>query len=155
MPRGLIGWIGPGVNSKGCEVPLQLAPAEGEQWSDEHSIPRCHTGQAGGAGPVEDPHENRLGLVVGVVPGEDRPGPRLMGDFAEPAIPGDPGLRFGGIEAESDLFALEAKAERSGVGPDPVSNDAAVRVDPVVEMRHDRQDGVPAGGGDQQVQEGE
>jgi len=91
-------------------VLLQLGAPKGKQWPNYRSVARRHSGQTGRTGAGENPHQNRLDLIVGVVAGEDHtcagPEPSLL----QPEIAAFPGLGLGGSCAQPEPTQLNRQA---------------------------------------------
>jgi len=104
----------PGRDAALSEILGECCARHVEQWPEPGTPTRRHPGQSGRTTPPQEPEQNRLRLVLGMVTEHDHCGVRLSGDFAQRGATGKPGpgLRAPGPEFEPDHMKLEATLHR-------------------------------------------
>lgn len=144
--RGIaVGGIDPDRKRPLPGVSGQVRPGKPEQRPYQHAGHLLHSGQSAGAGALEGAHEHRLGLVVGMVRGEDQDGTE---SFAEAVEPGVPRLARRGLpraRSESEPGDLTPEAEALGERGHVPRDGRAIGMDTVVGVRHHEMEALGGG----------
>jgi hypothetical protein len=69
------------LEAVGREVDEHRGATDIQEGTDDPTSPRGDSGQPAGPGPLKDPHENGLGLILGGVAERDAPGPNRPRDL--------------------------------------------------------------------------
>ena len=93
--RVAIGRVIHGVEPVGREVRPDRRAVDGKEGTDDPPSAHRDACEATGSRPLQDPHEDRLGLVVGGVAERDATGPGQTRDTRQRGVTGDPGGLFG------------------------------------------------------------
>ena len=115
---------------------------------------RGHTGQAGGAGSGEHPHEHGLDLIIGVMSGQDTAGAQPFPDRLEPAVASHPSEGLSGISTQPEPADLDGKAVRPGQPAYLIRHPGAVWMDPVIQVGNAQIQPVQVSSPHQKIQQG-
>ncbi len=153
MPRILIGRIMPGPQSAGFHVPEQIGAGEPQQGSHEASLERFHARETGRPAPTQRAQQDRLGLIVGVVSGEDPACVVNLPHPAEPPISRLTRLGFTGIRPQRESRDKEWKPGSGGEFAYPCGDVSAFEGDSVVGVGDEEVELVRLATLEQQVEE--
>ena len=157
QPGAEVGWVAvrridPDREASGTSMGRQLGPAEPQQRSNNPAADFAHSRETRRPRAPEGPHEDGLDLIIGVMGREHGNRIGARGDRFEPGIARLPRrcLRRPRAEREASYLTAHSQAQREGRY---LSRDAlAVRVNPVVAVRHDEMGSIGCNPGEQ-VQE--
>ena len=136
-----MGWIAVGGIHPDREAALsrvmgEIAPTEAEQRAHECSTDGGNPRESSRPGALERTHEHGLGLVVGVVRREDERGVQSRAQREEPAVARLPRGSLSGPGAELEPLDFAPQSEGRGKGCHPLGDRGALRLDPVIRVRH-------------------
>ena len=137
VSRLLVAGIVPGGDMPFRQQGRQFGTRGSEQRPNPGASHLRHAGESERAGPLEEPHQHRLELIV-LVMGRQNRSAGLRRHLFEPSAPSGSGSRLGRGGAELPRAGLKGEPRFLGVSSDPLGDPATIRVDPVIEMGHVR-----------------
>jgi len=145
----------PPGNSLPLEPGHELLLPESEEGAKPPPLARGHSCETGRSAARQDTKQDGLQLVVLVMCEDHRVRPLLPTHLLEPAVPRDPGPRFGGAGPEAEATYRDRHGDVGHRGHHAIGDGAAVGMNAVVRVRHDEIEPMALPGRVHQVEEGE
>jgi hypothetical protein len=148
-----VGGIYPCAETSLPKIGRQLDPVNLKERSDDMTTDRGHARETCRTRSGKESHENGLGLILGVVGGQDRVSADSDPHRFQPGIPTGPCLALGRMRTQMPMAYLEWKPRRAGEVSNLFCNGGTIRVNPMIEVSDSELQLLDFGTTDQQIQE--
>jgi hypothetical protein len=152
MAALLVGRVGPRRQADLPQVTEQIATRKPQQRPHDRPLHRSHSRKTGRTRALENPHQDSLDLIIGVMSGKDHLSTRSSPRVFQPSVAPRARERLGCTGPEMQLPRLVWQTECGRQPAHLFRKDVALRVDAVIDMPHDQLEPMRVAGPDQQVQ---